>query len=107
MIKAIFRVDADHHYTAFQLTGHADSVDEGYDLVCAGVSSLTLACVNALTEVAHQAPTQTANSKDGGFLKITAIDAGRDSQVICQTLLNGLLDIQQQYGQYLQVKIKE
>lgn len=105
MIKAHFHVDADGNFTTIKLTGHADSGDYGHDLVCAAVSAVTATCINALTSVAHDKPVEETDNDRGGFLRITKISTNHDSQVICRTLLDGLLSIQEQYGQYLQVKM--
>ncbi len=105
MIKAHFHVDQDGKFKVIEITGHADSGDYGHDLVCAAVSAVTATCVNALDSVAHAKPAEEADNDNGGFIRVTKISADHDSQVICQTLLDGLLSIQQQYGQYLEVKM--
>lgn len=46
MIKVdVIKTDA--HYTSIEVSGHAGSGDAGYDLVCAGVSSIMTGALNA------------------------------------------------------------
>ncbi|MCI1287687.1 MAG: ribosomal-processing cysteine protease Prp [[Lactobacillus] timonensis] len=105
MIKAHFQVNADGKFVMIELTGHADSGDYGHDIVCAAVSAVVATCVNALSSVAHVKPHEESDDEQGGFIRVTEIGSDHDSQIICQTLLDGLLSIQQQYGQYLEVKM--
>lgn len=42
--------------TGFECKGHSGYAEEGRDIVCAAVSALTTACVNALETVAGVAP---------------------------------------------------
>jgi uncharacterized protein YsxB (DUF464 family) len=49
MITIALQQDEQQHYSGFCISGHAESADEGYDLVCAAVSVLAqtafLGCV--------------------------------------------------------------
>lgn len=105
MIRVEFHLDSDQRVTSFKMTGHADAGPYGQDIVCAAVSALSISTINGLEQVVHQAPVVEQDSDNGGFLQVTELDLGRESQVLLQTLLNGLLDIQENYPQNIQVKI--
>ena len=107
MIRANFKMTPDHKIASFKLTGHADSGDYGHDIVCAAVSVLTISTVNGLERVLHTKPTVEMNEDGGGFINVTHLDLSHDTQILLQTFLNGLLDIQERYGQYIEVKMYE
>ena len=48
MIQITIYKKPDNQYKGFQVIGHADSVEEGADLVCCSVSVLTINLVNSL-----------------------------------------------------------
>lgn len=53
-----------------EVTGHAASGPMGYDIVCAGVSALTIQLVNALTELVHLDRRQCKNRLQSGNAQI-------------------------------------
>ena len=48
MIQITIYKKPENQYKGFQVIGHADSVEEGADLVCCSVSVLTINLVNSL-----------------------------------------------------------
>lgn len=107
MIRASFTVNSDHHITAFQMTGHADSGPYGQDIVCAAASALSISTINGLEKVVGTHPQVESDQQNGGFLQVTAIDLGHDAQILVQTFLNGLQDIAESYPKNIEVKMFE
>ena len=107
MIKASFSITPDHQTVAFKLTGHADAGDYGHDIVCAAVSVLSISTVNGLTKVVHSTPKIDKNDTEGGYLKVTQIATGHDAQILMNTFLNAMEDIQEQYPDFVSIKIHE
>ncbi|WP_295728298.1 ribosomal-processing cysteine protease Prp [uncultured Limosilactobacillus sp.] len=107
MIRAEFNVTPDHKIASFKLTGHADAGDYGHDIVCAAVSVLTISTINGLERVVHTKPQVEMNETEGGYINATQLDLRHDSQILLQTFLNGILDIQERYHQYIEVKMYE
>ena len=105
MSRASFTLDSNHRITSFKITGHADSGPYGQDIVCAAVSALSISTVNGLDQVVHQSPQVEQDNANGGFLEVTNLDLGRESQVLLLTLMNGLKDIQESYPQNIEVKM--
>ena len=81
------------------IKGHAMYDDFGKDIVCAAVSALSISTVNGLEQVVHTKPHLKQDNANGGFLEVTELDLGHDSQILLRTLLNGLCDIQESYPQ--------
>lgn len=105
MIRATFRLIDDQRVISFKLTGHADAGPYGQDIVCAAVSVLAISTVNGLERVVHTHPEIIQDQNNGGYLKVKNIDLGHDAQIIMQTFFNGMLDIQDNYSDHIEVKI--
>lgn len=90
------------------LKGHAESVDEGYDLVCSAVSSISQTILIGIVEVLKL---KIDYSIDDGFLSFSlenlSIDNIRECQVLMQTMLLGLKSVELGYGEYIKVKVEE
>ena len=107
MIYAHIDLKNDQYYK-MPLSGHAESGPYGHDLVCAAVSALTIGTANNLSRVAGIEPEIDANEEDGGFLEIVLPQNVEDqrfetAQILFNSLHFSLLDIQQEYGDYLSV----
>ncbi|KAA9301668.1 MULTISPECIES: ribosomal-processing cysteine protease Prp [Aerococcus] len=48
MIKVKFKENQDKHFVSMEISGHALAADPGKDVICAGVSALSIALVNNL-----------------------------------------------------------
>lgn len=92
----------------FTLSGHADSGPYGHDLVCAAVSALAIGTANNLSRVAKIEPEVEANEEEGGFLEIALpeiVDQNQQetSQILLMSLYYSLLDLEEEYGEYISV----
>ncbi|WP_372634667.1 ribosomal-processing cysteine protease Prp [Cohnella sp.] len=90
----------------FTVTGHAYYNDPGKDIVCAGVSAVTIGAVNAIEKLTGLVPDAESRS---GLLKAEAphsSDPRRNDQV--QLLLEGMVaaleSIVESYGKYVTIK---
>ena len=105
MIRVSFTVTPDQKITSFKMTGHAESGPDGQDIVCAAVSALTITTVNGLERVLKKEATVTQDVANGGYLEVTYIDQGQDAQLILRVFTSGLMDLQERYGEFLEVKM--
>jgi len=90
----------------FAVSGHAKYADPGKDIVCAGVSAVTIGAVNAIEKLTGLVPDAKMES---GWLSASAPASGdpaRDGQV--QLLLEGMIaaleSIVDEYGKYVRIK---
>ncbi|RDW21671.1 ribosomal-processing cysteine protease Prp [Oceanobacillus chungangensis] len=99
---------SENQITAFKLTGHADSGPYGYDLVCAGVSAVSIGTVNAVLELC-QVDLQIEQSAEGGYLHVI-IPPSLDSEIMdkVQLLFEGMLvslkSIELEYSKFIKVE---
>lgn len=89
--------------------GHAGFDDYGKDIVCSAVSALSVAILNGITDVLHLKPIFSIS--DDGFLSISIENLHKDQiekcQVLMETLLLGLKNIEINYSKYINVKVEE
>lgn len=91
----------------FSVSGHAFYNDPGKDIVCAGVSAVTVGAVNAIEKLTGLTPRVISKS---GLLEAETpqcTDPMRNDQV--QLLLEGMIvaleTITESYGKYVKIKV--
>lgn len=95
-------------YCGFLVTGHAGYADSGSDIVCSAISALVITAINAMEKLAGEAMDVKADEKSGRIEVVFLRPASEASQLILDTMVLGLTDIQEQYGsQYLKLKFEE
>lgn len=94
----------------FELSGHAESGPYGYDLVCAGVSAVSIGTVNAVMELCG-ADLEIKQGDEGGYLHVSLTDSiNREMMDRVQLLFEGMLislkSIENEYGQFITIQSK-
>lgn len=89
----------------FLVEGHAGYGEEGWDIVCAGVSALTIATVNGLTEYVSL-PLDV--EVEDGYVHCTLKDHMTETQMIqgeaiLKTMVLAFKNMENEYGQYLNI----
>lgn len=96
MITVEIRKSGDS-YLGFSSRGHAGYAEEGFDIICAAVSALTLNTINSIerfTEDAFQ-----AEAADGMLRwKFTEKELSKETILLMDSLVMGLENIQESYG---------
>ncbi len=110
MIRAVLYRNGEGQFTGFSAKGHAGYAEEGSDIVCAGVSTLTITCVNSLEAVCGVSP-KVSGGEDGllsAFLPHSLTQAqAHDAQVLLSSLHVGLASLAETYPQYVHLSIQE
>ncbi|RUS47661.1 ribosomal-processing cysteine protease Prp [Cohnella sp. AR92] len=96
----------DDRIKRFSVTGHAMYDDPGKDIVCAGVSAITVGAVNAIEKLTGLVPEADMKS---GWLSATAPqseEAYRNDQVqlLLEGMIVGLESIVEQYRKHVKIK---
>ncbi|MFD1850154.1 ribosomal-processing cysteine protease Prp [Oceanobacillus bengalensis] len=110
MIRVTVLRSKDNLISEFEMTGHADSGPYGYDLVCAGVSAVSIGSVNAVMELCD-IDLNIEQGTDGGYLRVTipnSIDSTIMSkvQLLFEGMLISLKSIELEYGQFIKIQNK-
>ncbi len=92
----------------FESSGHAEYAEEGYDIVCAAVSVLTINTINSIEEFTDD-DMVVEQGQDGGYLKLELSgDVSDQTELLLESLVLGLKTIKETYGeQFLTVQTVE
>ncbi len=96
--------------TGFELSGHAESGPYGYDLVCAGVSAVSIGTVNAVLELCA-ADLEIDQGAAGGYLHVRLQKSLQGEkmanvQLLFEGMLISLKSIEQEYKQFIHITSK-
>jgi len=95
MIKIRIFSAEDGTLTGFSVTGHSGTAEHGHDIVCAGVSSVTLTAALGLDEYLHR---KVHVEEASGKLKVRLEERPDErTEAILRTMLLGLRAIAAQY----------
>jgi uncharacterized protein YsxB (DUF464 family) len=107
MIQVIInRQASNQRIHSFSIEGHANYAKTGSDIVCAGVSAISVGTVNAAEELLGV----TMHSvMKGGFLQAVVPDLLNEDQLnklqlLLESMLVMLKTIEQSYGSYLVIR---
>lgn len=107
MIKVDIYCDEQGMITRYRVSGHAESVDEGADLVCNSVSVMTQVPIIGLEKHLKQKPSYKVDLEDG-ILEVALNSAPNElTQAILKTMVYGLKDLERQCSEYVRIKEHE
>lgn len=109
MIHAFFKRNKEDSIVSFEVTGHAESGAYGTDIVCAGVSALTIGTTNSLSVLGDFIPlVETNDEVEGGYLYVELpLEINEKQLITAQILLESLLlslkSIVEEYPEYVKL----
>jgi len=93
---------------SFKISGHAGFDEYNKDIVCSGVSVLTYAIINGITQVIKvNADFEVRDGFSTLSLKGQSLDDIEKCQVLMETMLLGIKSMEIQYGKYITLKMEE
>ena len=95
-----FRRDA---FSGYEFSGHSDYAEQGYDIVCAAVSSAAYLTANYITDTFGIKADVTVSD---GYMKLAVKEAEVSSKLI-EGLYRHMLQLEEQYKNEITVKITE
>ncbi len=87
----------------FEIIGHADFDEYGYDIVCAGVSTLAYTTINTIDQYTKDYDF----SDDDLLMRLLVNDLELESKVVLNTFTTGIKTLTQTYGDYVKINYKE
>ncbi|MBE1443463.1 ribosomal-processing cysteine protease Prp [Paenibacillus sp. OAS669] len=109
MIRVTIKRRPDDRIESFRVKGHALYGDPGKDIVCAGVSAVTVGTVNSVETVAGVV--MKANMKHGLLdvqVPVDLDDTESDKvQLLLESMVVMLKSIEQSYGAYITLQDKK
>ncbi|MCR5796620.1 MAG: ribosomal-processing cysteine protease Prp [Eubacterium sp.] len=98
MIK---RSDSGRPY-GFRISGHAGYSESGTDIVCAGVSALSINTINSIENLTETRFTVDQSDKDNGILELTCKEPVDDKAILLLESLDlGIREIEKTYSEYV------
>jgi uncharacterized protein len=105
MVIVIIKRDHAANLVGFSCSGHAGYAEKGADVVCAGISAITMNCLLALEKLTKLQLKIKKNTTKGlieCYWSNIPTEMERASLIV-QVMLIGLQDIAAQYPEYLKV----
>ncbi|MEG0026347.1 MAG: ribosomal-processing cysteine protease Prp [Bacilli bacterium] len=90
----------DNKISFIKIAGHANYASEGYDIVCASVSSIVTTSVNGLLSIDASCLT----FKDVDDLEITILKHNEVIDALINNMLSLLQQLSEQYKKYIKIK---
>lgn len=93
-------------YTGFLSQGHAEYAEEGYDIICAAVSALTVNTINSIETFTSD---HFAARQDEGLVELILEGTiSKETKLLIDSMVLGLQNIQKNYGnEYITVRFEE
>ena len=88
--------------------GYADDYQEGQELVCAAVSALTLNMANSIEQFTDDSFDAEQDEQSGVFRFRFTSSISSGSELLMNSLVFGLQDIEEEYGEpYIKIRFEE
>jgi len=89
--------------TSFEVKGHANYAEHGYDIVCAGVSAITVGTVNAIEKLAGiKLPVKVKSGfVSSKIAQYNDTEVNEKIQLLLESMLVMLQSIADSYGDYV------
>ncbi|MBS4191454.1 ribosomal-processing cysteine protease Prp [Bacillus sp. FJAT-49705] len=95
---------------SFTISGHAFFAKRGNDIVCAGVSAVSVGAINAVHALTGITP-EIEQNKDGFLHCVIPADLPESTNEKIQLLLEGMVvslqTIEEEYGQHIKMTFKK
>ena len=103
MIKISITENTSNGYiTGYTVTGHSRTAEHGYDIVCAGVSSLVQTTLLGLIK---QLKHPVEYNVDSGDVRVVLTDSPNDlTEAVLRTMLLGLTEIERLYPKAVKIE---
>ncbi len=108
MVKVELVRDDQDDIRSFRVEGHSGYADHGQDIVCAGISAIAQ---TALMGLLHYLSREPEWKREAGVLTCSlAAELGDEdrlrAQIILGTMEIGLREIQQEYSDFIELKVR-
>lgn len=91
----------DNYINYIKISGHANYADEGFDIVCASVSSIAITTINAIIRINEEAIIYT--EKDG-LLEIGILIDDEIINILIDNMISMFEELEVQYKDYIKIK---
>lgn len=108
MTKVVFKKNGTH-FKSLKITGHVNFNENGFDVVCAGLSFISQTAVLGIKEIVRvKAKYKIDELKGSLFLELPdglSEEELHDCDIILQTAYLGIADLKQGYSKFIQLEV--
>lgn len=107
MIKVLIIKEAEN---IKQLTvhGHAGYAESGYDIVCAGVSSVVIGTINAIDKLVSDVVFDLSyNEDETGHITYRSMKSTDEEQLLLNSIIVSLTAIKENYSEFIDIQTRE
>ena len=97
----------DNKYIGFCVSGHSGYADEGEDIVCAGISALTINCINSIEQFTNENYGISEHEESGLIDYRLDSKPGVEAEILLKSLVLGLKDLANEYKDFITLDYKE
>jgi uncharacterized protein YsxB (DUF464 family) len=99
------------YYLGVEVSGHAGYAEAGEDIVCAGISVLTINLINSLEKISEDA-FSVKEDEENGYIKVWMSyeddeEPSYESQILFDSYFIGVESLEKDYKEFIRVEIKE
>ena len=106
MTKVTIYKNVKNECVGFKAFGHAGYAEEGEDIVCAGISVLTINTINSIEALTEAVFTVESDENDGS-MNFRIQKATKESTLLLEAMILGLEMMADNYSEYIDLKFRE
>lgn len=84
-----------------KIKGHAGYAEEGFDIVCASVSSISITTINAIIRLDSNS---IVYSEDDGLLEIEILKQDKIVNILIENMIEMFKSLEKQYKKYIKIR---
>ena len=89
------------NYKSISIKGHAGYAEEGYDIVCASVSSIAITTINAIISIDKDS---IVYSEEDGLIELGILKSSDIINKLLDNMVNMLNELKDQYKKYIEIR---
>ena len=89
------------NYKSIRIKGHAGYAENGYDIVCASVSSIAITTINAIISIDKDS---IVYSEEDGLIEIGILKSSDIVNKLLDNMINMLNELKDQYKKYIEIR---
>ena len=88
-------------YKSIRIKGHAGYAENGYDIVCASVSSIAITTINAILSIDKDS---IIYSEEDGLIELGVLKSSDIVNKLLDNMVNMLEELKEQYKKYIEIR---
>ena len=88
-------------YKSIRIKGHAGYAENGYDIVCASVSSIAITTINAILSIDKDS---IIYSEEDGLIELGILKSSDIVNKLLDNMINMLSELKEQYKKYIEIR---